>query len=50
MIFMKSTLFGFMMGIGWYAAKIIMSFCNDSVDRVIYKRKSKKILRSKYIK
>lgn len=47
---MSILLFGFLMSIGWYAAKIIMVLINDAIDKALYRRNSRKLIRSKYIK
>ena len=47
---MKIIMFGFLMAIGWYAAKIIMVLINDAIDRAMYNRNSRKMIRSKYVK
>ena len=47
---MSILVFGFLMSIGWYSAKAVMAIMNESIDKAIYKRNNRKILRSKYIK
>lgn len=47
---MTIVVFGFLMAVGWYAAKIIMVLLNDAIDRAMYKRNSRKMIRSKYVK
>lgn len=50
MKFMTILVFGFLMSMGWYTAKILMDLINNEINKYSYRRTNRKLLRSKYIK